>query len=55
VTTYDQLILYGRENALRNLEKRKQDFAGDQEHEKAVQEQNREKEKQKKEDKRSEK
>ena len=53
VTTHDQLILYGRKNTLRNLEKRKQDFAGDQEHEKAVREQSEEEEKQKNEDKRS--
>ncbi len=53
VTTHDQLILYGRRNTLRNLEKRKQDFAGDEEHEKAVKEQTHEEEKQKREDKRS--
>lgn len=53
VTTHDQLILYGRKNTLRNLEKRKQDFAGDQEHEKAMKEQSKEEEKQKREDKRS--
>lgn len=55
VTTHDQLILYGRRNTLRNLEKRKQDFAGDEEHEKAVKEQTHEEEKQKREDKRSRK
>ena len=53
VTTHDQLILYGRKNTLRNLEKRKQDFAGDEEHQKAVKEQSKEEEKQKREDKRS--
>ncbi|MFW5755935.1 MAG: TrkA C-terminal domain-containing protein [Tangfeifania sp.] len=53
ITTNDQLILYGRENTLKNLEKRKQDFAGDQEHEKAVRDQSEEEEKQRKEDKRS--
>lgn len=53
ITNHDQLILYGRENTLKNLEKRKQDFAGDQEHKNAVKEQSEEKEKQKKEDKRS--
>ena len=53
VTTHDQLILYGRENALRNLEKRKRDFVGDQQHEEAVKEQSAEEEKQRKEDKRS--
>lgn len=53
VTTHDQLILYGRRNTLRNIEKRKQDFAGDEEHEKAVKEQTHEEEKQKREDKRS--
>jgi NhaP-type Na+/H+ and K+/H+ antiporter len=50
----DQLILYGRENTLRNLEKRKQDLAGEQEHEKAVREQQIEKEKQDREDLESE-
>lgn len=53
ITTHDQLILYGRENTLKNLEKRKQDFTGDQEHKNAVKEQSEEKEKQNKEDKRS--
>lgn len=53
ITTNDQLILYGRENVLKNLERRKQDFRGDQQHEKAVKEQSEEEEKQRKEDRRS--
>ncbi len=35
ITATDQLIVYGREKALRNLEHRKHDLAGDQEHKKA--------------------
>jgi K+/H+ antiporter YhaU regulatory subunit KhtT len=53
VTTNDQLILYGRENVLKNLVRRKQDFSGDQQHEKAMKEQSKEEEKQRKEDKKS--
>lgn len=51
----DQLILYGRRKSLRNLEKRKQNISGDQDHEKAVKEQSQEKEKQKHKDTESKK
>ena len=54
ITPGDRLILYGRTNTLRNLEKRKQNLKGDQEHEKAVKEQSREKEKQQLQDKNKE-
>lgn len=53
ITTYDQLILYGRENNLKNLENRKSDLVGDKAHDKAVKTQNKEVEKQQKEDVRS--
>ena len=53
ITPHDQIILYGRENNLRNLEKRKQDESGDNDHDKAVKEQNEEVRKQEKEDTRS--
>ena len=49
----DQLILYGRENTLKNLENRKKNLAGEQEHEKAVAEQKKEKAKQDEKDKQS--
>ncbi len=51
VTTEDKLILYGRERNLRNLEKRKQDVNGQQQHEQAMEQQKIEKERQKKKDK----
>ncbi len=54
ITAGDQLVLYGRINTLKNLEKRKQDLQGDQEHDKAVQEQSREKEKQQQQDRNTE-
>ncbi len=54
ITGGDQLILYGRRNTLRNIEQRKQDLKGDQEHKKAVQEQSREKEKQQQQDRHNE-
>lgn len=53
IVTRDQLILYGRKNNIKNLEERKQDFLGDEEHEKAVKEQNQEEQKQRQEDKES--
>ena len=53
IKSEDQLILYGRENTLKNLEKRKKNLAGEQEHEKAVAEQEKEKAKQDEEDKQS--
>ncbi len=53
ITTGDQLVLYGRKNTLKNLEQRKQDLIGEQEHKKAMEEQTREKEKQQKEDSKS--
>lgn len=43
----DKLIIYGREKALKNLEKRKENTAGKQDHEKAKKEQEKELEKQK--------
>lgn len=51
----DQLILYGRESTLKNLERRKQNTVGEQEHEKAVYEQEMEKAKQEKQDEESQK
>lgn len=45
ITEGDRLILYGREKTLKNLEKRKNDRRGDEEHEKAKAEQSREKQK----------
>lgn len=50
IASDDQLILYGRKKSLKNLEKRKQDTSGDLDHAKAVEEQNQEQEKQKRED-----
>jgi K+/H+ antiporter YhaU regulatory subunit KhtT len=47
----DRLILYGREKSLKNLEQRKQNMQGDQEHKKAIREQQVEKVKQEKQDK----
>jgi len=53
ITEGDQLILYGRKNSLQNLEKRKQDIAGQHEHEKAKKEQNKKRSLQDKKDKQS--
>ncbi|MFW5778112.1 MAG: TrkA C-terminal domain-containing protein [Bacteroidota bacterium] len=50
IRTYDHLILYGRESNLKNLENRKRDTKGKKEHEKAVEKQNEEFEKQQKKD-----
>jgi Trk K+ transport system NAD-binding subunit len=49
----DQLMLYGRIDSLRKLEQRKKDTSGDEDHEKAVEEQKQEKKKQEREDKES--
>lgn len=49
----DSLILYGRRKNLRNLEKRKHGQSGDQDHEKAMEEQKTEKKKQEARDKES--
>lgn len=46
----DSLIIYGRENTLANLEKRKHDKKGDHDHEKAMQEQSEEQWKEEQED-----
>lgn len=53
IVTGDQLMLYGRVNAIRKLEQRKKDLSGDEEHKKAVEEQKQEKKKQEREDKES--
>lgn len=53
ITTRDQLILYGRKSNLKELEKRKSNFLGDQAHDEAVKTQNKEVEKQQKEDEKS--
>lgn len=50
IHTHDQLILYGREDSLKNLEKRKRDLKGKKDHEKAVKKQNKEMEKQQRKD-----
>jgi uncharacterized protein with PhoU and TrkA domain len=47
----DQLMLYGRIDALRKLEQRKKDTSGDEDHKKAVEDQKQEKKKQEREDK----
>lgn len=49
----DNLIVYGREKALKNLEKRKEDIHGQQEHLKAMNEQEKELEKQERNEKNS--
>ncbi len=51
IVAEDQLMVYGRVESLRKLEKRKKDPGGDEEHEKAIAEQKEEKEKQKRKDK----
>ena len=51
----DNLIIYGREKALKNLEKRKEDFRGRQEHEQAKKDQEKEMEKQEQEEEKSRK
>lgn len=53
IKTKDQLILYGRKNNLKDLEKRKRDLLGDKAHDEAVKDQNREMKKQQQEDKES--
>lgn len=49
----DQLILYGREKTLKNLEKRRKNQQGQEEHENAAQEQAKEKSRQDARDKQS--
>lgn len=51
VVASDQLMVYGRVESLRKLEKRKKDTSGDEEHEKAMAEQEEERRKQKEKDK----
>lgn len=49
----DDLIIYGRERALKNLGKRKEDPGGREDHEKAVQDQKKELQKQKRQEKKA--
>jgi len=51
IVASDQLMVYGRVENIRNLEKRKKDVSGDEEHEKAMAEQEEERRKQMKKDK----
>lgn len=51
IVATDQLMVYGRIESIRKLEKRKRDRSGDEEHKKAVAEQEQEREKQKEKEK----
>ncbi|PWE00750.1 hypothetical protein DDZ16_03920 [Marinilabilia rubra] len=53
ITEGDELILYGRKKSLHNLEQRKQDSSGQYEHEKAKEEQSKERSIQDKKDEQS--
>jgi K+/H+ antiporter YhaU regulatory subunit KhtT len=50
IVEQDQLMLYGRVESVRNLERRKKDRTGDEEHERAIAAQEEEKQKQKEKD-----